>query len=75
MLSDVLPPRDLKCPMCTNSSFGLQWADYLREGAQNMVVWKVEAWKRGSEKDRMTAQSRKAHLLRKSVLKGDKPTS
>lgn len=57
MLSDALPPLDLECPSCTNSSLGLRCAEYLREGAQNTAVWKVEAKKRGSERDRMTEQN------------------
>ena len=57
MLSDALPPLDLKCPSCTNTSLGLRHANYLREGAQNMAAWKVEAQKRGSERDRMTEQN------------------
>jgi len=45
MLSDAIPPPDLKCPSC---SLGLRDADHLREGVQDMVVWEVEAQKRGS---------------------------
>lgn len=41
MLPDALPPRDLKCPTCPNTSLGLQRVDYLREWFQNMVAWKV----------------------------------
>lgn len=74
MLSDALPPVDLECPSCTNSSLGLRCAEYLREGAQNTVVWKVEAKKRGSERPNDRAESRTAHLLRKSALKKDKLT-
>lgn len=63
MLSDSPPPLDPK-----RHPLGLRSVEYLKEDAQNMVVWKVKAQKRGSERWNARAESRKAHLYRKSVL-------
>lgn len=74
MLFDAFSPLHLECCPCTYISLGLRSVEYLKEDAQNMLVWKVKAQRRGSERHNATAESHKARLRRKSVLKKEKLT-